>query len=83
VKTLLFLFIIKIVFKYMFFILNDILKYEIHMELKNYILQSEDISRIFIPVEGFSILASQLISGAFTVVLAVFMRGAPSKGASA
>jgi hypothetical protein len=41
-------------------------------------LQSEDSSRSFILVEGFSILASQLISGAFTVVLAVFMRGAPS-----
>jgi hypothetical protein len=33
-------------------------------------------------VEGFSILASQLISGASTVVLAVFMWGAPSWSAS-
>ena len=42
-------------------------------------LQSEDSSRRFIPVEGFSILASQLISGAF---LAVFRGGAPSWSAS-
>jgi hypothetical protein len=40
-------------------------------------LQSEDISKSFITAEGFSILTSQMISGAFTVVLAVFMRGTP------
>jgi hypothetical protein len=33
-------------------------------------------------VEGFSILTSHLISGASTVVLAVFLRGAPSWSAS-
>ena len=44
-----------------------------------YQLQSEDSSRSFIPVEGFSILASQLFSGAD---LAVYMWGAPSWSAS-
>jgi len=44
--------------------------------------QSDDISWSFVTTEGFSILASQMISGAFTVVLAVYMRGAPSRGAS-
>jgi hypothetical protein len=43
-------------------------------------LQSEDISWSFILVEGFSVLASQMISGAILVVLAVCMRGTPSRG---
>jgi hypothetical protein len=38
----------------------------------------EATQQSFIPMEGFSILSSQLASGAVSVVLRAFMRGAPS-----
>jgi hypothetical protein len=40
-------------------------------------LQREATHQSFIPVEGFSILSSQLASGAVMVDLVAFMRGAP------